>query len=141
MHPTEELFGFGAVNHHRTFVVQNTTEYYAVGEVGRPFYTHNGDELIFIGRGEYEPYISINGKLLNVRIGLYSDDVIAKKPHNPSIAFRSNVALVVFFYERESMVTSNMYDRLSNPIYNRRNDTYEALGVIYNRLYLIQYKF
>ena len=140
MHPTELLYGYGAANHNRTFVVQNSTEYYAAADIGTPFYSHNGEELIFIGRGEYEPYIYINGQRFVVRIALYSDDRIAKKPRSPSIVFRTNVALVVYYYERDRMFTSNMYDRLSNPIYNRRSDTYQALAVIYNRLYLIQYK-
>ena len=141
LHPTELLYGYGAANMNRTYVVQNSTEYFATADIGTPFYTHNGDELIFIGRGEYEPFISINGQRINVKIALYSDDKIAKKPHSPSIALRTNVSLVTYFYERDRMITSNMYDRLSNPIYNRRKDSYQALATIYNRLYLIEYRF
>lgn len=140
LHPSEPIYGYGASNHSREYVVQNSVEYGATPEIGTPFYSHNGDELIFIGRGEFEPFISVNGKLIYVKVALYTDDIIAKKPDSPTLAFKTNVALAVYYFETEALYTSNMYDYLSNPIYNHRADAYEALATIYNRLYLVQCK-
>ena len=138
LHPTEMIYGYGAMEYNRGFVVQNSTEYAAIGEIGTPFYSHNGDELIFVGKGAFEPYINVNGKRTDVRISLYLNDIIAKKPASTTIAFTTNVSLLVYNYEKNEYYVGFMCDRMSRTtIYNRFTRRYETLGKINNRLYLL----
>lgn len=140
LHPKDVLIGYGAKEHHKYYLLQNRTEYYATENISAPFYSHNGDELIFIGMGEYGPYISVNGHRTDIRIGLYTDDIIAKKPNSETLAFTNNISLHLYDYKRNILKSGNMYDYLSNAIYNRRNNSYEALATIYNRLYLCKWR-
>jgi hypothetical protein len=138
LHPTEMLYGYGAMEHNRVFVVQSATEYNALGEVGTPFYSHNGDELIFAGIGNFGPYINVNGKRTDVRITLYLTDIIAKKPATETIAFTTNVSLLVYNYAKNEYYVGFMCDKMSpTTIYNRFTRRYETLGEIHNRLYLL----
>lgn len=141
LHPTEMLIGFGASEYGRTYILQNSTEYYANGEVGTPFYSYNGDELIFIAMGEFGPYINVNGKRTDVKITLYKDDIIAKKPGSETIALTTNITLLVYDYAKNEHFTGFMCDRMGKAIYNRHTKRYEALGEINNRLYLVSYAF
>jgi len=138
LHPTEMLYGYAAVEHRRLFVVQNSTEYPAIGEIGKPFYTYNGDELIFVGVGEFGPYINVNGRRTDVRITLFLDDVVAKKPKTTTIAWTTNVSLLVYDYVKNAYFVGFMCDRMSpTTIFNRFTQKYETLGKIHNRLYLL----
>ncbi|MCL2039256.1 MAG: hypothetical protein FWG85_02370 [Bacteroidetes bacterium] len=140
LHPKDVLIGHGAKEHHKYYILQNRTEYYATEEISAPFFSHNGDELIFIGMGEYGPYISVNGNRTDIRVGLYPEDMIAKKPNTETLAFTNNISLYLYDYKRNTLKSGNMYDYLSNPIYNRRTNSYEALAIIYNRLYLCKWR-
>jgi hypothetical protein len=140
LHPTDVLIGYGASEHNKYYILQNGVEYYSTAEIAQPFYSHNGEELVFIGRGEYGPYVSVNGNKIDIKIGLYTDDVIAKKPKSPTIAFNTGITFCLYNYEKNDLKTGNMYDKLGNPIYNRRNNCYETLATIYNRLYLCKWK-
>ena len=137
LHPTDMLYGYVAMQHSRLFVVQNSTEYPARGEVGTPFYSYNGDELIFFGMGEFGPYINVNGKQTDIRIGLYAEDIIAKKPGSETIAYTTHVSLLVYDYVKNRYFVGFMCDRMGGAIYNRYTRRYEALGEINNRLYLL----
>ena len=140
LHPTDALIGFGAKEHNKYYILQNRSEYYATENISTPFYSHNGDELIFIGMGEYGPYISVNGSKTDIRIGLYTDDKIAKKPKSTTLAFVNNVSFCLYDYLNNNFKTGNMYDYLCSPIYNSRTNSYETLATIYNRLYLCRWK-
>ena len=140
LHPKDVLIGYGAKEHHKYYILQNRTEYYATQNISAPFYSNNGDELIFIGMGEYGPYISVNGARTDIRIGLYTDDKIAKKPNSETLAFTNNVSLHLYDYNRNILKSGNMYDKLTAAIYNRRTNSYEALATIYNRLYLCKWR-
>jgi hypothetical protein len=137
LHPTELLYGYGALDYNKYYVVQNSTEYFATDEIANPFYTYNGDELIFFGMGDFDPYINVNGKKTNIKITLYTNDVIAKKPTSNTIALTTNVSLLIYDYEKMEYYTGFMCDDMGKAIYNRRTEKYEALGTINNRLYLL----
>jgi hypothetical protein len=140
LHPTELLYGYGASDGGRTWIVQNSTEYYTVGEVGTPFYSYNGSELIFISMGEFSPYINVNGKRSDIKLTLYPDDVIAKKPGSPTIALATEMTLLVYNYETNARHIGYMVDDMSKAIYNYRTNCYEALGIIDQRVYLLYYR-
>ncbi|MDR0927649.1 MAG: hypothetical protein LBO69_07790 [Ignavibacteria bacterium] len=137
LHPTEMIYGYGATEHSRTFVVQSATEYNANGEIGRPFYSYNGDELIFTAMGEFGPYINVNGKKTDIRISLYQDDIIAKKPGEETIALPTELTLLIYNYAKNESYPHILCDAVSNVIYNAHSNRYEALGVINNRLYML----
>jgi hypothetical protein len=141
LHPTDVLIGYGASEHNKYYILQNGTEYYcSTPEIGSPYYSHNGEELIFIGMGEYGPYINVNGHKTDIRIGLDGNDKVAKKPKSTTISYSTNISLYLYDYEKNTLKSGNMYDYLCQPIYNRRNNSYEALATIYNRLYLCRWK-
>ena len=141
LHPTDVLIGYGAKEHSKNYILLNGTEYYCpTDDIGSPYYSHNGEELIFIGMGEYGRYISVNGNRTDIRIGLDGQDRVAKKPKSTTISFSSSVSLCLYDYEKNTLKSGNMYDYLCQPIYNRRNNSYETLAKIYNRLYLCRWR-
>ncbi|MBQ6269138.1 MAG: hypothetical protein IJK61_03330, partial [Bacteroidetes bacterium] len=54
LHPTYPLIGFIATDaSNKTYVVQNSTEYYTEGNLSSPYYSYDGEELIFIDEGNF----------------------------------------------------------------------------------------
>ena len=137
LHPSETLFGYGAIDHNRAYVLQNSMEYYALGNTNAPYYTYDGSELIFFATGGFGPYISINGRRFDIKFSMDTDRYIAKKPKSSSFAYTTYTTLLVNYYEKGEFHTGFMCDRMGRAIYNHRNGRYEALGDINNRLYLI----
>ncbi len=140
LHPELSLIGFAAGDVYRDYVVQNSTEYYAPGVFCNPFYTHDGEELVFVGVGDFNSYISVNGRNYDVYLDINDKTVIAKKPKHKSFAYSTHTTLLVHYYERNEYYTGYMADMMSNPIWNWRVGEYQALGEINDRLYLISCK-
>ena len=138
LHPSDVLIGFAATDGNRNFVLQNSTEYYANGDFGDPFYTHDGSELVFAGRGDFNPYININGRKFDIYTDFSPDAVIAKKPKNSTFAYSTNSTMLVQYYEKKEFYTGFMTDRTSETIYNWREGAYQTLGDIRDRLYMIR---
>lgn len=137
LHPTEMLYGYVASENYRTYVVQNSTEYYSAGEVYAPLYTYDGDELYFHAMGEFSSFINVNGQKTDVRITLYSNDILAKKPGNNTFALSTDITLLVYDFVKQQSYTDNIYGAMSKAIYNPHTGQYEAIGIINNRLYLV----
>jgi hypothetical protein len=138
LHPTEMLIGYAAADQNNSYVVQNSTEYYAKGDLGTPFYTYNGDELVFVGQGDFEVYINVNGKKVDIQRAFSYEMAIAKKPKSPTFAYTTGATLLVLYYEKNEFYTGFMCDRMSEKaIFNPKTKQYESLGDINNRLYLI----
>jgi hypothetical protein len=137
LHPSEVLFGYSAIEHNRSYILQNSVEYYASGNVNAPYYTYDGSELISFAMGDFGPYISINGKRFDIKFSMNIDRHIAKKPKSSSFAYTTYTTLLVNYYDKGEFYTGFMCDRMGQAIYNHRSGRYEALGDINNRLYLI----
>ena len=140
LHPELPLIGYAAGDKYRDYVIQNSTEYYAPGAFSDPFYTHDGEELLFVGVGNFNPYISINGRNYDIFIGLTEETQVAKKPKHPTFAYSTRTTLLVHYYEKNEYYTGYMTDETSETIWNWRKGEYQTLGAIHDRLYLISCK-
>ncbi len=141
LHPKDILVGAAASSGLNKYVLQNSAEYYAPGEFATPFYSYDGDELIFIGRNDYNTYISINGRLIDFNIDFNIANTVARKPKSSTIAYCTGTTLLVYYYEKNEFYTGYMTDKMGkSAIWNWRDNQYQALGETYNRLYLITCK-
>ncbi len=141
LHPIYPLIGFIATDASaRTYVVQNHTEYYTEGDISIPFYSYDGEELIFIDEGNFNPYLNINGRRHPVYLEISTETPIAKKPKSSTFAYSTATTLLVQYYEQNKYYTGFMTDNTSETIWNWRTEEYQTLGNIRDRLYLIKCK-
>lgn len=141
LHPIYPLIGFVATDaSNKTYVVQNSTEYFTEGKLSAPYYSYDGEELIFIDEGNFNPYININGRRNAVYLNMDAETVIAKKSKSPTFAYSTATTLLVQYYETNKYYTGYMTDNTCETIWNWRTGEYQTLGEIRNRLYLITCK-
>lgn len=136
LHPRLPLFSFNALYSGMKFVCINSTEYSAGEEVGPPQFTCDGSEVLFVGC-TLDCFANVNGRRYPVYSGISPEKTFAMKPKSKTIAYTTSTSLVVKYLERNELVSGMMADYTSAPRYNWRTDSYEALGVINNKLYLM----
>ncbi len=137
LHPSMPMWAARSQQSGAGLVIMTNTEYSA-GSVGTgmPFFSADGSELIFVGC-DSECFISINGKKNLLNQSLSIDGSFARKPSSGTFSYSSSTSLIFREIERNELWVSKMCDEVSLPRYNRRNDRYEALGKINQRLYLL----
>lgn len=136
LHPTLDLFAFSAYFDMSNIIVYSSAEYFAGETEAVPHFTHDGEELYFMGC-DFDCFVSLNGREYPVLNESEKRDNIAVKPGSLTYAFSTNSALCVFDLELEYLACGFMVDEIGSPRFNRRADRYEALGVINNKLYML----
>lgn len=136
LHPSLPLMAYTAAKLHTYVIVYNTTEYNAGQIYGRPFFTADGDEMYFAGC-DFDCFINVNGRQFVLDNNISVDLGIVKKSNSETIAYSTNSNLVLLHLRLGSMHAGMMVDEAIPPRYNWRYDRYEAIGRIYDRLYLL----
>jgi hypothetical protein len=136
LHPEFPLIAYKTKYNTNYLVVFNNTEYPAQEEVGEPHFTHNGDELYFI-HCNIDCDLNVNGKNIPLKAQFPPNGNYAVKPESNSIAYCSSTSLIVKNYLYDDYSVSYMLDEISDPVYNRFEGTYEAIGRIFNKLYIV----
>ncbi|MFC2130761.1 hypothetical protein ACFLSQ_04955 [Bacteroidota bacterium] len=141
LHPSLPLLAYNAENIGQKLVILNTAEYYGGKEsTGAPVFTHDGEDLYFLGC-DIHCFVNINGRKYTLNSEIPINRFYAKKPGSNTIAYSTNSSMVVKDIETNGMYAGMMVDELISPRYNWRNSTYETLGSIGNRLYLMTCKY
>lgn len=136
LHPEYPLLAYKAKYNTNYFIVFNNTEYTGKEEVGTPQFTHNGDELFFLGCN-IDCSLNINGKNYPLKQNFNVNGKYAIKPDSKTFAYTSSTSLIIYDLLTDEYDISFMVDYISYPRYNRVHNLYEAIGTINNKLYLI----
>jgi len=137
LHPTLPLLSYNARLGTQEFVVLNTAEYYGGSETtGPPEFTYDGSDLYFLGC-DIHCFVNVNGRKYSLNGEIPIDRYFAKKPGDNTIAYATGSSMIVRDIETNELHAGIMVDELISPRYNWRNSTYETLGSIGNKLYLM----
>ncbi|GAB1430027.1 hypothetical protein MASR2M18_08600 [Ignavibacteria bacterium] len=136
IHPNKPMYACIAQYNSALTVVFNGTEYDAGRECGKPFFTHNGAELIFAG-ADQQYFFTVNGKRYIQPAAIDINREYAVKPGGGTFAYGSSNGLVERDMQKNMAYSGLMVDEATSPRYNWRNGHYEALGRINQRLYLL----
>jgi hypothetical protein len=136
LHPYEPIIAFEGIFNGNFNIYMNTVPYEAGTQNSIPKFTHDGEDLFFIGC-RIDCFANVNGRKYPLRVNRFIDRVIAVKPNSKTFAFNTNSALVVRDMEKVELWSGMMVNETIEPRYNRFDDRYETLGVVNNRLYLL----
>lgn len=136
IHPNDALVACSGMLNHSYFVLLNTTEYFAEENCQAPKFTHDGEELYFLSC-RLSCFITINGQKHKLP-GFVSTDVnFTKKPGAMSISYASANSIVLQEITTGELYASIIIDKIYDPIYNWKNNYYETVASIGDRLYLL----
>jgi len=139
LHPSIAMFAYKAKINEAYCIVFNSTEIGGGQVTGIPYFTHNGEDMYFIGCNIH-CFVNINGKQFQLDNEIPVDMVYAMKPGSNTIAYSTGSSLVVRFLEQKELVAGMMVDEITPPRFNWRTNRYEALGRINQRLYMLTCK-
>lgn len=137
LHPRVALFSYKGFDEEKYCVTLNSVEYVAGRITSKPQFTYDGSELYFFASNEINYFININGKRTNIKYFSGADAVIPRAPGSDTYAYANGTNMVMQFIEQSKAHHGNMMDWTSDPRFNWRDNTYEALGVINRKLYLL----
>jgi hypothetical protein len=121
------------------YIVLNNTEYWGGEQVGAPQFSFEGTELSYMGCN-VNCFLIINGKRYSFGMNMGTDFYYASAPGSNTLAYPSNAGLNVIDLETNVVSMGRMMDAAFGVRYNRFNKTYESLGTINGRLYLMSCK-
>ncbi|MDC1068257.1 hypothetical protein OAQ99_03755 [Candidatus Kapabacteria bacterium] len=136
LHPFEPILSYEANFNDNYNVYMNTVPYEAGRINSPPQFTHDGEEMFFVGC-RIDCFASVNGKKYSLQAVDLENRVLAVKPKSETFAFTTSSSLVVRDMTKKELWSGMMANETINPRYNRVDDRYETLGVINNRLYLL----
>jgi hypothetical protein len=141
LHPTEPMITYNAIKHNEMLVVLNGADYNAGLSVGKPKFTYDGEDVIYVGCGSFDCFIGVSGKKIPIPLQLSESATYAFKPGAATLAYSTNSSMIVRDLNSGLQYAGKMMDYLTSPRYNRFANRYEALGRIGNRLYLMTCSF
>ncbi len=136
LHPSEPIIAAKARNYVNYLILYNSIEYYAGRNTNDPQFTHDGSEMYYI-YCELSCFLVKNGKKYRIDNNSLIYKTVAIKPNSSTYAYTTNSTLILSKLESNEYITGMMVDETSEPRYNWRTNSYEALGRINNRLYLL----
>lgn len=136
LHPEIPLLAYKAINERTNLIVLNSTEFFGGEFAGDPIFSHDGQDLLFVGC-DTDCFANINGR----KYAIYSDINVrqkyAIKPGSGTIAYTTGATMIVRFLETGELHAGMMVDEVNHIRYNWRDNRFESLGKINQRLYML----
>lgn len=140
LHPYLALSAFSAQKDFRNMVVMSSAEYFAGENAGKPSFTHDGSEVFFTGCA-FECFFSVNGRIWTIIESIPPENIYAKKPGSNTIAYSLGSNMIIRRLGQKGFEAGMMVDEILSPRFNWRQNRYEALGRISEKLYLLTFNF
>ncbi|MBI2793536.1 MAG: hypothetical protein HYX66_02665 [Ignavibacteria bacterium] len=139
LHPSEPLVAFRATIQGNTVVCYNSAEYPQGTRSSNPAFSHDGMQMVYSSYQD-DNYIVVNGKrkLVNAGVPMLAPPLIDSK--GTHAAWPSATTLVVYDLEYDILTMGKMCDVVSDAVYDWREKTFKALGMVSQRLYLLKCK-
>lgn len=137
LHPSEPLVAFKATFQGNPVVFFNTAEYPQGTRASSPAFSHDGESMVY-GSYQDDNYIVVNGKrkLVSAGIPTLAPPVINGK--GTHVAWPSATTLVVYDLEFNILTMGKMCDTVSDVVYDWKEKSFKALGIVGQRLYLLR---
>jgi hypothetical protein len=141
LHPTKAVVMAECRRNEQKIVTIQFTEMGGGLINSKPAFTVGGEQYYFISCENICSMV-IDGvrRILNNSIELHKNFSTAVKPNGKTFAISSLSSLVVRYIEKDELYSGMMLNNMTPPRYNWRTDTYEALGSIQHRLYMLSCK-
>lgn len=139
LHPTARLYAYNAIEKGVPFVVFNSAKYTTTLTSTRPFFSWNGENLVFMAC-DIECSLAIDGKQYPLYSEFNVNYPIVVVPSTNTFAYISSTSLAVRKYTTKDVSMGMIVDEMSSPRYNSHSHAYEMLGRINERLYMVRYK-
>jgi hypothetical protein len=138
LHPELAMIAYNADLRGDNVVVFNFTEYFGGNLMGKPNFSWDG-ELYFMGCNN-DCFLNVNGRQ-HQGLGRFDPDMpLALNYKFKEFAFVDGASMNVRGLNEDMQWSGIMVDETAAPRYNRRERKFEALGRIFDRLYLMQCK-
>lgn len=134
--PQDELLAFKARRVGRSLVYFNGAEYPAGERAGTPFFSNDGSVMAYATENAGN-YIAINGKLFLLKSGAPVNIDVAVSPSGEQASWSTSSTILLEDLEFNVLRTGRMCDKTTRAVYSGRDETFKALGVITNRVYLM----
>jgi len=140
LHPKSPIIVFSATFNSSPIIVMGSTEFSCGQENSRPFFNCDGSDFYFLGC-DIDCFVNISGRKYSTNTQLALDATYAMKPNNLTLAYSTSSSMVVRSLSENKLYAGRMVEEMISPRYNWRISSYEALGKISNRLYLMRCQF
>ena len=137
LHPFEPMMGLTAFRAGMNYIVMNTAEYDAGINVGPIRFTHDGQEVYLCGDSQQDPFMIVNGQKFIQKNALDINRFYAVAPKTETFAYATSSAMIMQRMSDSYTHAGMMADYVSAPIFNHREQMYQSLGIVNNRLFLM----
>jgi hypothetical protein len=131
------MMGLTAFRAGMNFIVMNTAEYDAGINVGPIRFTHDGQEIYLCGDSQQDPFMIVNGQKFIQKNALDINRFYAMAPKTETFAYATSSAMIMQRMSDSYTYAGLMAEYVSAPIFNHREQVYQSLGIVNNRLYLM----
>ncbi len=103
---------------------------------GPPVFSHNGAFMAYTSRDNGD-FVVLNGKRYLIKAGVPLTERLAVSTDGETVAWCSSTTLVVVHVEANTVVMGRMCDQMGRAVFDRRDNSFKAIGVVGGRLYLL----
>lgn len=136
LHPFEQLIAYLAMKNNNYIIVYGNSEINIGSFQAYPYFTNDGTELLF-SYCNIDCYLYVDGIRQIIPGGLIGTQKIARKPKTTTFCIGSSTGMVMYDYFSGVQYMGTLVDELSEPVYVYRDGSYQALGRIGNKIYLL----
>ncbi|NQW29420.1 MAG: hypothetical protein HQ472_02770 [Ignavibacteria bacterium] len=134
--PTDGLVAYMGLFGSQLSVYFNSAAYPAGRETGYPFFTNNGEFMVYSGF-DGDQFVAINGKKIRIKSSAPKSRGFAVTPNGEVACWSSQSTIVLADLEFNFIQMGKMCDDVTDAVYHRPSNTFMALGKVSNRLYLL----
>lgn len=136
LHPFEPLIAFLAIKNSNYIIVYGNSEINIGSFPAYPYFTNDGSELMF-SYCNIDCYLYVDGIRHTIPSGLIGTQRIARKPKTTTFCIGSSTGMIMLDYFSGVQYMGTLVDEMSEPVYVYRDGSYQALGRIGNKIYLL----
>lgn len=134
--PFDPLVAYRTVRQGSKVVGYNSAFYPAGVTASPPVFSNDGAIMVY-GSKDNSDFVVVNGKRHLVNAGVPTTDVMVVNQQGNYVAWCSPTTLVVVSLDFNKLTLGRMCDTMGTAIYNRRKDSFMALGTVSGHLYLL----
>ena len=137
IHPDLPLTAYKVFNYGAPTVMYGSARYSATENTGALQFSHDGEELYYLECDVINCYMNVNGQRYDLSTDIDTGEPLVVAPGTKTFSFATGLTLVVRSFDGKDVWTGMLVDQVGHARFNWRQNRYEALGVINDRLYLL----
>ncbi len=137
IHPDLALTAFKAFNYGVPSVVYGSARYSATENTGALQFSHDGEELYYLECDVINCYMNVNGQRYDLSTDIDTGEPLVVAPGTSTFSFTTGLTQVVRSFDGKDVWSGMLVDQMGHARFNWRQNRYEALGIINDRLYML----